>query len=182
LKRVPSVQVEAHAPDLVVQAGQLDRAVQQYYAVEEAVPNNAALALKIGRLSVLRHSLEIADVELNKLRVSDPLYGYHMLSAYIAAEKKQRDVASKELGIALGAAVQGDQSWTCAAEVHAILNDTPGALAALQKAAQRKEPSAGYVLTNPLFRYLENDAKFQNVRAQFAKQQDETKVALLEIR
>ncbi len=182
LKRVPSVQVEAHPPDLVMQAGQIDRAVQQYYRVEEAVPNNAALALKIGRLSVLRRSLEIADVELDKLRVSDPLYGYHMLSAYIAAQKKQRDVASKELGIALEAAVPGDQSWTCAAEVHAILNDTPGVLAALQKAAQRKEPSAGYVLANPLFRYLENDAKFQNVRAQFAKQQDETKIALLEIR
>jgi serine/threonine-protein kinase len=182
LKRVPLVQVEAHAPDLVVQAGQIDKAVQQYYTVEEAVPNNAALALKIGRLSVLRHSLEIADVEINKLRDSDPLYGYHMLSAYIAAEKKQRDVASKELGIALEAAVPGDQSWTCAAEVHAILNDTPGVVAALQKAAQRKEPSAGYVLAHPLFRYLENDAKFQNVRAQFTKQQDETKVALLEIR
>ncbi|HJQ41127.1 MAG TPA: protein kinase [Thermoanaerobaculia bacterium] len=182
LKRVPSVQVEAHGPDLLVQAGQIPRAVQQYYTVEEAVPNNAALALKIGRLSVLRRSLEIADVELNKLQVSDPLYGYHMLSAYIAAERKQRDVASKELGLALAASEPGDQSWTCAAEVHAILNDTPGVLAALQKAAQRKEPSAGYVLANPLFRYLENDAKFQSVRVQFAKQQEETKIALLEIK
>jgi serine/threonine protein kinase/tetratricopeptide (TPR) repeat protein len=182
LRRVPAIQVEAHEPDLLAEAGRIDAAIQRYYKIEEAIPNNPALSLKIGRLAVLRHSLEIADLELKKLNVSDPLYGAHLLSAYIAAEQRQRDVASKELGMALDAAVPGDRSWTYAAEVHAILNDTSGALAALQKAAQRKEPSAGYVLASPLFRYLENDAKFQSVSKQFAEQQNETKVALLEIR
>jgi hypothetical protein len=182
MRRVPAMEVEVHDPDLDAEEGKIDRAVQRYYRVEEAVPNNRALALKIGRLSVLRHSLEIADIELKKLMVSDPLYGFHMLSAYIAAEKRQPDVAAKELAMALDASVTGDESWTGAAEVHAILNDTPGVVAALQKAAQRKEPSAGYVLSNPLFRYLENDAKVQKVRAEFAKQQEETKTALAQLR
>jgi len=182
LRRVPAIQVEAHEPDLKAAEGRINEAIGQYYKVEEAIPNNPALSLKIGRLSVLRHSLEIAELELQKLTVSDPLYGAHMLGAYIAAEKKQRDVAGKELAIALDTAVPGDQSWTYAAEVHAILNDAPGVIAALQKAAQRKEPSAGYILASPLFRYLENDPKFVSVRDQFAKQQDETKTALLGVR
>ena len=55
-------------------------------------------------------------------------------------------------------------------------------IGALQKAAQRKEPSAGYVLSNPLFRYLENDSKFQNIRQQFAAQQGEIKTALAQLR
>jgi len=182
LRRVPMMQVEAHEPDLLAESGRIDAAIQRYYKVEETIPNNPALSLKIGRLSVLRHSLEIADIEMKKLMVSDPLYGFHMLNAYIAAENRQRDAALKELGIALEAAVPGDDSWTCAAEVHAILNDTAGVIGALQKAAQRKEPSAGYVLSNPLFRYLENDSKFQNIRQQFAAHQAETRTALAQLR
>jgi Tfp pilus assembly protein PilF len=182
LKRVPPLQVEAHEPDLLAEAGQIDRAVQRYYVVEESMPTNSALALKIGRLSVLRHSLEIADIELKKLMVSDPLYGYHILSAYIAAEKRDRATAERALEIALGAAVPGDDSWTCAAEVYAILNDTTGAINAIEQAARRKEPSAGYILANPLFRYLQNDSRFQKVREDLVAQQEETRAALAQMR
>lgn len=182
LKAIPVIQASVHEPDYLAETGRLDAAIQRYYVVEEAVPNNAALALKIGRLAVLRHSLEIAEIERKKLMVSDPLYGLHMLNAYIAAENRQREPALQELELALAASEPGDESWTSAAEVHAILNDTPGVLAALEKAVQRKEPSAGYVPASPLFRYLENDAKFRDVRERFSAQQSEAKTALAQVR
>jgi len=182
LKRIPVIQATVHEPDFLTESGRLDAAIQRYYVVEETIPNNAALALKIGRLAVLRHSLEIAEIERKKLMMSDPLYGLHMLNAYIAAENRRRDEALKELELALAASEPGDESWTSAAEVHAILNDTPAVLVALAKAVQRKEPSAGYVQASPLFRYLENDAKFRDVRQQFAAQQSEAKTALAQVR
>ena len=149
------------------------------FAVSPA--DNASLALKIGRLAVLRHSLEIADVEQKKLAQSDPLYGYHMLGAYIAAQKRDREAALRELNTALAAAALGDESWTYAAEVHALLDDEAGLLTALQKAAQRKEPSAAYVMAHPLFRYLANDARFMKVKETLTAQQAEARTALARI-
>jgi hypothetical protein len=172
----------SHEPDLLAASGRIDAAIQRYYAIEEQMPNNPALALKIGRLAVLRHSLPIAEIELKKLSDSDPLYGFHMLRAYIAAETQKRDDVEKELQTALSASMPGDAAWTCAAEVYAILADTGSVIASLQKAAQRKEPSASYVLSNPLFRYLENDPRFQEIRDSFAAQQNEARAALAQIR
>jgi tetratricopeptide (TPR) repeat protein len=181
LKNVPGIQVEAHEPDLLAASGRIDTAIQRYYTIEEATPTNSALALKIGRLSVLRHSLPIAEIEQKKLAQSDPLYGYHMLNAYIAAENQNRDVAMQELNKALAAAVPGDQSWTNSAEVHAILNDPPGVLAALDKAVQRKEPTATYVLAHPLFRYLANDPRFLELKTKMTEQQAEIRTALAQV-
>jgi len=130
---------------------------------------------------VLRHSIEIAEIELKQLSQSDPLFGYHLLSAYIAAEKKERDQALKELQMAIDAGVAGDDSWTSAAEVHAILDDTPGVLDALEKAAQRKEPTAAYVLAHPLYRYLESDARFQKLKETLVAQQTEIRTALAQV-
>ncbi|HUP61163.1 MAG TPA: protein kinase [Thermoanaerobaculia bacterium] len=182
LKRIPAGQAVSHEPDLLAASGRIDAAIQRYYAIEEKMPNNPALALKIGRLAVLRHSLPIAEIELKKLSDSDPLYGFHMLSAYIAAETQKRDVAEKALQTAISASMPGDDAWTCAAEVYAILADTGSVIASLQKAAQRKEPSASYVLSNPLFRYLENDPRFQEIRDSFAAQQKEARAALAQVR
>jgi tetratricopeptide (TPR) repeat protein len=178
MRDLPAVQVTAHEPDALVAAGRIDTAMQRYYAVEENAADNAALALKIGRLSVLRHSLEIANVELEKLATQDPLYGFHMLGAYIAAEQRDRAKALSELQKALSVAQSGDDSWTSAAEVYAILNDTPNVLEALEKAAKRKEPTAAYVLAHPLFRYLHNDARFARVRELFTAQQAEVRGAI----
>jgi tetratricopeptide (TPR) repeat protein len=182
LKGVSALQVGAHEPDLLAAAGRIDTAMQRYYAIEEQVSNNPALSLKIGRLAVLRHSLPIAEIELKKLADSDPLYGYHMLRAYIAAEKKNREEAEKELQLALNASMAGDESSTCAAEVHIILDNEQAALAALEKAVQRKEPAGAYVLSNPLFRYLENEPRFRVVRESFVAQQSEAKAALAQVR
>jgi tetratricopeptide (TPR) repeat protein len=178
MRGVPPELIVAHEPDLLAAAGRLDAATQRYYDVETAVPNNPALALKIGRMAVLRHSLEIAEIERKKLADLDPLYGLHMLQAYIAAEQRDRVTAERELKTALAASRPGDDAWTSAAEVYAILADTRGVLDALEKAAARKEPTSSYVLANPLFRYLQSDARFEKVRASLTAQQQEVRAAL----
>jgi len=182
LKVLPPIQVAAHEPDFLASTGRIDAAMQRYYTLEESTPENPALALKIGRLSVLRHSLPIAEIEQTKLGNSDPLYGYHLLSAYIAAEKRDRAGALAELDKAFVASMPGDESWTSAAEVHAILADTPGVLQALEKAAQRKEPTASYVMAHPLFRYLHSEARYQKLQTQLTAQQEETRAALAALR
>ena len=178
LKRVPARQVTAHEPDLLAAAGRLGLAADKYFEVASNGGDNASLALKTGRLYVLRHTVTLAEEELKKLADSDPLYGYRMLKAYIAAENGNAAEAKKELQAALTASAPGDESWTCAAEVHAILNDTSGVLTSLEKASARKEPSAAYVLANPLFRYLGSEPRFQKVRTGLAAQQDEVRKAL----
>jgi len=181
LRALPTLQIAAHEPDLLAAAGRLAVAADKYYDVSAKSGTNASLALKTGRMYVLRHSLTMAEEELKKLAESDPLYGQHMLGAYIAAEKRSADEARRELEAALAAAVPGDDSWTSAAEVHAILADSAGVLSSLERATQRKEPTAAYVLANPLFRYLESDPRFQKVREQFTAQQDETRRALARV-
>ncbi|HYC92843.1 MAG TPA: protein kinase [Thermoanaerobaculia bacterium] len=178
LRRLPPLHVTVHEPDLLASAGRLGLAADKYYEVSSNGGDNASLALKLGRLYVLRHTVTLAQEELKKLADSDPLYGYPLLKAYIAAENGNAAEAKKELQSALTAAEPGDDSWTCAAEVHAILNDTGGVLTALEKAASRKEPSAAYVMANPLFRYLASEPRYQKVRVTLAAQQDEVRQAL----
>ncbi|HVE70919.1 MAG TPA: protein kinase [Thermoanaerobaculia bacterium] len=178
LKRLPALQVEAHDPDLLAAAGRLGVAADKYYDVTANGAGSPALALKTGRMYVLRHTLTLAEEELKRLADSDPLYGYPMLKAYIAAENGRKEEAKKELASALATSEAGDASWTSAAEVHAILNDTGAVLSSLEKATQRKEPTATYVLANPLFRYLASEPRFQKVRADFTAQQQEARQAL----
>jgi hypothetical protein len=83
---------------------------------------------------------------------------------------------------ALQSAEPGDDSWTSAAEVYAILNDTTGVLQSLEKAAARKEPTAAYVLAHPLFRYLHSDPRFGKVRETLTAQQAEIRGALAALR
>jgi tetratricopeptide (TPR) repeat protein len=181
MKTLSPIQVEAHEPDILAASGRIDAAIQRYYAIEETVADNSTLTLKIGRLAVLRHSLPIAELEQKKLEQSDPLYGYHILSAYIAAQKRDRAGALKELDAGLSAAVPGDESWTYAAEIHALLDDTAGTLSALEKAAQRKEPTASYVLAHPLFKYLANDSRFLALKVKLTAQQAEIRAALAQL-
>ncbi|HEX8407637.1 MAG TPA: hypothetical protein VF883_02150, partial [Thermoanaerobaculia bacterium] len=177
-KKVPALEVTVHEPDLLASAGRLGMAAERYYDLTESGGGNATLALKIGRLYVLRHTPALAEEELQRLAKNDPLYGYPMLKAYIAAENRNAAEARKELQSALAAADPGDDSYTAAAEVHAILNDTSAVLASLERAAQRKEPTSAYVLANPLFRYLESEPRFQKLRADLTAQQDEVRRAL----
>jgi tetratricopeptide (TPR) repeat protein len=181
LKKVPGMQVEAHEPDAVAAAGRIDAAIQRYYTIEETAGANSALALKIGRLAVLRHSLPIAEIEQAKLTQSDPLYGLHVINAYIAAQKRDRETALKELNTARGVSLPGDESWTYAAEIYTLLDDPEGVLSSLEKAAQRKEPSASYVMAHPLFRYLANDPRFLALKVKLTEQQAEIRTALAQL-
>ena len=171
-----------HAPDLLLSAGRLDNAVDQYYEVERRTPNNAALALKIGRLAVLRHSKDIAENELRKLEQLHDDYGVHVLKAYVAAEARSPADAAAELKAAEALSRPGDDYYTSAADVAAMKGDANGAVAALQRAAERKEPTAGYVLTSRLLAsLLASDPRYLAVREKFAAEQNEIRAALANV-
>ena len=170
-----------HAPDLLLASGRLDDAAQNYYSLEEKNPNNPAIALKIGKLAVLRHSAQMADVELAKLQKSDPNYGAHILKAYISASAGAKADADAELAAALAASKPGDDYYTNVAEVAVISNDPKAAMDALQKAVGRKEPTASYILANPLFRFLQSEADYPRLHDGLVAQQNEARTALANV-
>jgi hypothetical protein len=167
-----------HAPDLLVASGRIDAAADKYYEVEHRMPHNPSLALKIGRIAVLRHSTEIADIELKKLEQWDPNYCAHILKAYLAAQAGNKVVVADELKAAAPASKAGDDYWTNIAEVAAMSGDARGVNDALEHAAARKEPTASYVLANPLFGFMQSDARFLKLREKLVAQQNEIRAAL----
>lgn len=179
LKRLGTSDTGAvHAPDALVASGRIDTAADKYYEEEQRMPRNPSLALKIGRIAVLRHSTEIADVELKKLEQSDPNYGAHILKAYLAAQSGNKAAAASELKAAEPASKPGDDYWTSVADIAAMNGDARGVNDALDHAAARKEPTASYVLANPLFGFLQSDARFLKIRQKLAEQQNEIRAAL----
>jgi serine/threonine protein kinase/Tfp pilus assembly protein PilF len=178
LKDVPPADRAVHEPDLLLASGKIDAAIDQYYNIEVDVPNNPSLSLKIGRIAVLRHTMTVADLELAKLQKSDPQYGYPLLKAYMSAQQNAKAAAGQDLAAALAASRPGDDYWTSAAEVYAMLGDTKAVIDALEKAASRREPTMAYVLTDPLFTYLASDTRFRAVRASIGQRQEEVRAAL----
>jgi tetratricopeptide (TPR) repeat protein len=173
MQRIPLAAIPVHDADLLMATGRLGAALDGYFANEEKVANNPALSLKIGRISVLRHSIPIAELELAKLQQSDPMYGFHVLKAYIAAAQRNTAEAEAELQSAWQASTPGDDYWTNAAEVYVLLGQNDKVLEALEKAVARKEPTASYIMTDPLLVYLKGDARFAKIReAATAAQQD----------
>lgn len=181
MKRLPPSSIAVHEPDLLAASGKFDAAISAYFTIEEQVSSNPALSLKIGRISVLRHSLPIAELELGKLQQSDPLYGYHLLKAYMAASQRNAAEAEQELKLASQASTAGDDYWTSAAEVYVLLGDNPKVLDALEKAVMRKEPTASYIISDPLFAYLKADERFDKVLAAAAAGQQDVRNALAQI-
>ncbi len=181
LKAVPQAAIAVHEPDALIATGRIEAAISRYYDIEVLQPTNSALALKIGRVSILRRSMAIAELEAKKLEQLDPIYALPLLRAYIAAEKQDRSGAMKALEEASRAAEPSDPYWTAAAEVHAIFADTRGVLDALEKATARKEPTGTYILANPLFRYLRNDAEFIKMEKGLRSQQEEFRLALAQV-
>jgi hypothetical protein len=179
LKRLGTSDAGAvHAPDALVASGRIDNAADKYYEDEQRMPRNASLALKIGRIAVLRHSTDMAGLELKKLEQSDPNYGAHILKAYLAAQSGNKSAAASELKTAETASKPGDDYWTSVADIAAMNGDARGVNDALDRAAARKEPTASYVLANPLFGFLQSDARFLKIRAKLAEQQNEIRAAL----
>ena len=179
----PANLVAVHAPDILLAGGQMELAIDKYYDIEVNVPDNAALAMKIGRISVLRRAMPIAELELQKLERGDPAFGRHLLKAYMSASRGSagRAEAEAELDAAAAASTPGDDFWTSAAEVYAMLGVTDEVIEALERAAARKEPTSSYILTNPLFTYLRSEPRYLEVRRQLAAQQNEIRSALSQI-
>jgi hypothetical protein len=171
-----------HTPDALVASGRIDNAAGRYYDVEQLMPHNAALSLKIGRIAVLRHSNEIAGLELAKLEQLDPNYGAHVLKAYLAAAAGDKPKASAELKIAEPASRPGDDYWTSTADIAAMNGDARGVSDALDRAAARKEPTASYVLASPLFGFLQSDGRFLRIREKLTAQQNEIRAALAPVK
>lgn len=182
LSHIPEPEVAIHEPDLLVANGfQIDAALSKYYDIEVNDPNNPALCLKIGRISVLRRSMPIADLELKKLQQSDPDYGLHILKAYIAAQQNNRAEADAQLKAAQPAARPWNDFWTSSAEIYAMFGDNKAVLGALQQVADHGEPTMTYIVTHPLFAYLRNDADFIQVRARLLSDREAIRAALAQI-
>lgn len=180
MRITPSV-IALHDGDELAANGRFQPAIDRYFTIEEKVPNNPALSLKIGRFSVLNHSLPIADLELTKLQQSDPMYGYHLLKAYIAAHQRNAAEAEQELTAASQASTPGDDYWTSAAEINVLLGQNDKVLEALEKAVARKEPTGSYIISNPLFGYLAQDKRFQKIREAAAAEQQDIRTALAQV-
>ncbi len=181
MQRMPPTTMAVHDGDELAAAGRFQEAIDKYFTVEEKMPANAALSLKIGRFSVLNHSLPIAEIELNKLQQSDPTYGYHLLKAYIAAHQRDMGVADQELTAASQASTPGDSYWTSAAEIYVLLGQNDKVMDALEKAIARKEPTGNYIIHNPLFVYLKEEPRLQSIRAAASAEQQDIRAALAQV-
>ena len=73
-------------------------------------------------------------------------------------------------------------TWPATIEAMTTSGASGGVLTALEKAAQRKEPSAAYVMAHPLFRYLANDPRFLALKVKLTAQQAEIRTALASMR
>ncbi|HEX7419288.1 MAG TPA: protein kinase [Thermoanaerobaculia bacterium] len=181
MQRISPSAMAVHEGDQLAATGRFQPAIDTYFALEEKTPNNPALSLKIGRFSVLNHSLPIAELELNKLQQSDPTYGYHLLKAYMAASQRNVAEAEQELTAASQASTPGDDYWTSAAEINVLLGQNDKVLEDLEKAVARKEPTASYIMTDPLFAYLVQDERFQKIRQAAAAAQQDIRTALAQV-
>jgi tetratricopeptide (TPR) repeat protein/class 3 adenylate cyclase len=178
LARVKPNEAAIHEPDVLLASGRIDAAADKYYDVKLKAPENVAISLKIGRLSVLRHGVQIAEDELKNLQTRDPQYSAHVLQAYLFAQNGNRSAAMTEMATAKNASAPGDEYYTYLAEVSALAGDPKGTVDALESAANRKEPTAAYVMSNPLFAFLQSDPRFNKVREKMTLGQGEIRAAL----
>lgn len=171
-----------HTADLIAAQGRFGVAVQQYYTAEPNEPENADLALKIGRIGVLRHSLPVAELELEKLQRLDPRYGAPLLRAFIAAEKRDPAGARAALQQARAGATPDDDFHTASAEVHAMLSDHGNVLASIRSAVDAREPAFAYILANPLFSYLTAESSFAPLRGEMERVQAQVRTELASVK
>ncbi|MEO8215854.1 MAG: protein kinase [Acidobacteriota bacterium] len=170
-----------HAPDLLLATGQIDKSATPLFEIENDQKENGALALKIGRVAVLRRMMTIAELEQKKLDRLDPGYGKPLLAAYIAAQNGDRTEAEAQLKKAQAGASWKNVPYTYSAEVYALLDSQKGVIDSLQAAVAHGEPSGSYILHNPLFRYLANDSRYRKIQAEILRQQDEIRAQLARI-
>ncbi|MGA7615643.1 MAG: hypothetical protein WBX15_10750 [Thermoanaerobaculia bacterium] len=171
-----------HEPDMQVVFGRIDQAANPYFDAEVGQPKNAALALKIGRVAVLRRSTPIAELELKKLQTLDPDYGYHILNAFMAAERGNAAVADAELEAARPNAKWGDAFYTASAEVYTLLNRPEKTIETLETAVRSGEPTYTYIINHPLFRFLKTEQRFQKLISELRERAAALQSALAPLR
>ena len=183
LPRVKKSASDVHDADIQVAQGKIDSAANRYYDLQSSGDAGGALNYKIGRIAVLRHSLDVARTELDRLRKSDQGFRPAMLSALIAAEERRNVEAEALLIEALGMSSSwSDEPHTRAAEAYAILGRTDKVLASLEKATQKSEPTFSYILNSPLFKYYGKERRFDKIRATCEQQQRDIRAELARIR
>lgn len=170
-----------HDADLTIAAGRIDAAIGRYYDIEIEQPQNPALALKIGRIAVLRRSVEIAELELAKLEKLDPDYGYPLLKAYIEAQNGKAAEANALLAQAIRNARWMDDPYTAAAEIHAILGENAQVLESLARAVGASEPTLNYIVANPLFSYIASEPAFVELKGRIDAARAEVQAELRKV-
>lgn len=149
-----------HEPDLMLARGRVDASVKAYYKVQETQQDNPWLSLKIGRLAVIRRSESIIQLEHDRQkRLGDP-YTLPMMNAFVAAGQGDAATADAELAKAEAAALRASEHYTLVAEVNVLLNRQKKVLEALDLAVARTEPTLTYIVSSPLFGYLQADPRF----------------------
>lgn len=174
----PADKAYIHRPDIFATAGDFDRAAQMYYDIESREPENAALALKIGRIAAMRESWEVADIELKKLQRLSPDYGARVLQAYIAAQKKDAAAVEAHLTAAAANASWHEDTYTHAAEVYALMSQKEKVVVALEKAHQRGEANIMTVLLKQPFFYIGYDARSSKLRSEMESRRSALRAAL----
>jgi tetratricopeptide (TPR) repeat protein len=152
-----------HSADFAVSEGRIDEGVREYYATQPDQPENHFLSFKIGRIAVLRRSPQIAALELEKLEAAGAEPMASLMRAYVAADRRDRATAERELGPVIESPRWEDSVWFHAAEIYALLRDERRALSALERSVERGEPMMQAIPRNPLFRYLFNDPRFREI-------------------
>jgi len=153
-----------HEADLPLARGRVDSSVKAYYKIQETQQDNPWLSLKIGKLAVIRRSDSIIELErARQQRLADP-YTLPMLNAFIAAGKNDAATADAEIAKAESAAVRAHDHYTLVAEINVLLNRQRQVIAALDSAVARSEPSLTYIVSSPLFAYLETDPRFTKLK------------------
>jgi len=170
---------ELHPPDIIAASGDVNRAIGQYYQLETQYPTNLSLAFKIGRIAVLRRSAEIANLEIDKLRLGDQGFRYQMLQAYIAANAGNGVGADAALELAKGLANREDSYHTYAAEVYAIVGESDKVLTELRQAVDGGEPTLELIRTDQLFKLLEAEPDYRDLMAQIDLKKAEIEANLL---
>jgi len=164
--------------DMILARGRLDAAAKKYYEDLNTQPDNPILALKIGRLAVLRRSDSVIQAEIEKLEKLQTPFELAMMRAYIDANEGNAEGAEMELQRAVESASPLDPVFTASAEVYLLLNRQQQVLESLEKAVSRAEPTHEYILSNPIFAYLANDQRFRSVLQTLGEQRAQISAAL----
>ncbi|MGK2858704.1 MAG: protein kinase domain-containing protein [Thermoanaerobaculia bacterium] len=155
-----AVNPSIHEPDVTLARGRVDAAVRAYYKVQETQQDNPWLSLKIGRLAVIRRSDSIIQLEHDRQKRLAHPYTTPMMNAYVAAGQGDAATADVEIAKAEAAAVRAAEHYTLVAEVNVLLNRQRKVMEALDSAVARSEPTLTYIVSSPLFGYLQTDPRF----------------------